>query len=138
MKYIIALGGEMLIDPERKFASLLGDWNPNGRLVKVSDEDYDFASEVWTLFRGSVVARSTRKDSKGRKYLMQLHRLVAQRVWTGKEQFDHTILVFFKNGDRYDMRRENLEIRARGANRNRDPELRRALKEMTERINAGR
>jgi len=138
MKYIIALGGETPIDPERKFTSLLGDWNPNGRLVKVSDEDYDLAAETWSMFRGSVVARSTRKDSKGKRYLNQLHRLVAQRMWIGKEQFNHTILVFFKNGDRYDMQRENLEIRQRGANRERDPERRKMLKEMTERINKGR
>jgi len=138
MKYIIAIGGETPIDPERKFTTLLGDWNPNGRLVKVSDEDYDFASKVWTLFRDGVVSRSTKKDSKGRRYLMQLHRMIAQRMWTGEETFNHSILVFFKNKDKYDMQRENIELRKRGANRERDPERRKMLKEMTERINKGR
>ncbi len=138
MKYIIALGGETPIDPERKFTSLLGDWNPAGKLVKVSDEDYDLASEVWTLFRGSVVSRSTRKDSRGRRYLLQLHRMIAQRMWTETGQFNQNSIVVFKNGDRYDMRRENLEIRQRGMNKERDPEQRKMLREMTEKINEGR
>lgn len=110
MKYIIAIGGNELIDPEGSHQALLGDWNPYGKLVKISNEDYDLTSEVWTVFRGSIVSRSKNKSSKGTRYLLQLHRVIAHRMWLNETPFSHTQIVKFKDGDRYNMQRENIMI----------------------------
>lgn len=114
MKYIIALGGNIPINPDGKYNDLIGNWNPLGQLVKVSDEDYDLSHENWVVFRGAIVSRSKHKNSKGVRYLLQLHRLIGMRIWKGEEPFSHLLCVNFINGDKYDMRRENLKIVKRG------------------------
>ncbi|MBT9169455.1 MAG: hypothetical protein DDT19_02815 [Syntrophomonadaceae bacterium] len=131
MKYIIALGGNELINDGR-YTNILGDYNPMGKLVQVSDEDYDLKDEEWTVFQGVVTSLRKHKSSKGSRYYLQLHRLIAQRLWSGDEPFSHNHIVRFKDGNRYNMQRENIVIEVRGQ-RDRN-EYERARREM-ERIN---
>lgn len=135
MKYIIALGGESLINPDGEHDDLLGDWNPLGTLVKVDDQDYDLASEAWMLFRGTVVARSKARDARGKRFLLQLHRVIAMRMWKGEEAFSHLHIVKFKNEDRLDMRRENLLIMKRGWQERTLTDLQKEAQEVMKKIN---
>ncbi|MBT9169260.1 MAG: hypothetical protein DDT19_02614 [Syntrophomonadaceae bacterium] len=132
MRYIIALGGNEPINPDGRYTDVLGSYNPNGRLVVISDEDYDLKDEDWTIFQGTITSLTKHKSSKGSRYYLQLHRIIAQRVWSGDEPFSHNHIVKFKDGNRYNMQRENIVIEVRGQ-RNRSM-YERARKEM-ERIN---
>jgi len=138
MKYLIAIGGNEPIKQNQENDSFLPEnWNPNGKLIKISDEDVDLTDESWVLFKGAVIARSKTKSSKGKRFLMQLHRLIAQRIWANKSEtsLSHNHIVKFKDGDKYNMQRENIEICERGQLIGEKARILKEAKEIVDEIN---
>lgn len=80
-----------------------------GDVILVSDDDVDLlAAHRWRVGQKGYVTHSDR-DDEGKQHFPKLHRLIAQRM-LGDVKLTSDALVLFRNEDRADCRRENLEI----------------------------
>jgi len=98
-----------------------------GRIVQLSEEDFAWATNIaWRSWRRTpgqepwVVSDET-SPVTGRKFRRRLLREVAVRVYPDLAKMADRVRVMPANGDYFDARRENLEIRVRPMRRGRPP-----------------
>ena len=86
-----------------------------GRSVLIDPEDFDFVlTKTWRSWdpRLRYLAPLCVHDdyANGRKFRLRLHRVIAARMQPDLVPVMHRTKVFAKNGNYFDVRRENLEI----------------------------
>lgn len=95
----------------------------DGRIVTLSDEDLEWASSLpWrTWFKAPNAAPQIVADQyvNGAAFRLRLHREVAVRENPALARLARRLRVLFKNGDPFDVRRENLIIDVRPLRRGR-------------------
>jgi hypothetical protein len=88
-----------------------------GRILQVSDEDYDWAAmrtwRAWAPWKAEGVPGEIAvcdETSAGRRFRLQLHREIAARMSRDVRNSPRMWRVRPINGDFLDCRRENLEL----------------------------